>query len=87
MEGCEDEGQEHEGMPEVEQLLTEAMFLVARNRMKKDRLGGMMRYIEQCIPDTRRHTRLPTVYSDYSDGNQVQESQTPERGREALLQE
>lgn len=85
MEGCEDEGHEHEGMPEVEQLLTEAMFLVTRDCMKKDRFGGMVKYIEQCIPDTRRHNRLPTVYSDYSDGKQVQESQTPGWGREALL--
>lgn len=52
-------------MPEVEQLLIEAMFLVMRDCMEKDRLGDMAKYIEQCIPSIRRHSRLPTVYSDY----------------------
>lgn len=65
MDGCEDEGHEHEGMPEVEQLLIEAMFLVTRDCMRKDRLRDMVKYIAQCIPSIRRHTRLSTVYSDY----------------------
>lgn len=65
MEGCEDEGHEHEGMPEVEQPLIEAMFLVTRDCMREDRLGDMVKYIEQCTTSTRRHTRLSTVYSDY----------------------
>lgn len=85
MEGCEDEGHEHEGMPEMAQLLIEAIFPVTRDCMSKYRLGDMVKYIEQCTPGTRRHTRLPTVYSDYYDGNQVQETQTPGREREQLL--
>lgn len=48
MEGCEDEGHEHEGMPEVEQPLMEAMFPLTRDCMETNsRPGDMVEYIKQ----------------------------------------
>lgn len=85
MEGCEDEGHEHEAMPEVEQPLMEDMFPLTRYCMKREgRPGDMVGYIEQVYSRYRRHTRLPNVYGD-QDGIQTQELQTPGRERDRVV--
>lgn len=81
MEGSEVEGHEHEGMPEVEQPLKEAMFPLTVYVMERNRPGDVVEYIEQWTPGTRHHNRLSSVYSG-PDGNQVQELQTPGRERD-----